>query len=521
MPMAAFWLREEDTASRLMAQAKPWLLAAEHLESNRASIREFMFDRAYLGLGGSVYPAVADALEEVFEGGYEEAVVSWGIGSGKSFLGAVALCYMVHSLLCLRDPQRSLGMAAGSEITLLTMAPSARQARRVVFAEFCALVERGEWFREWGQASSRLAGEFHLPKGIGVVAGNSSPTFALGYNLLGVVIDEAAFFPSSDAGRRERGEEVYESLKHRVGSRFGDRGLVLLISSPHTAGDFLERRIAQARCDDRAYVTRRAVWDVRPAHLYSGERFAHAGLMVPVEYRRAFELNSQRALRDLAAQPTCSTEAFITEAECVDRATDRTRRHPVDDQGRLLQWFQPTTSAPHYVHVDLGLTRDACGMAMARCEEAADWPGSPRVVVDLMWQLRAPPGGEVELARPRELVLALKGRGFNIAQVSYDGWQSADSRQILGRKGIKTRTVSVDRTAEAYETLKELLLDGRLVVYQYDPFAREMRLLELVSGGKIDHPPGGSKDVADAVAGAVSEAVRNWGGGEVRAKFVG
>ena len=210
---------------------------------------------------------------------------------------------------------------------------------------------------------------------------------------------------------------------------------------------------------------------------------------------------------------------LLSDAGAVDRAVDRERRSPMDRDGRLSEWFQPAGKQPRYIHVDLGLTRDACGMAMATCEAGADCETGPRVVVELAHRLQAPSGGESDPSRPREIILALVRRGFNIAQVSYDGWQSADSKQILARQGIRTATVSVDRTMEAYETVKELLMDGRLALPPSDILETELRGLEIVGGRKVDHPAGGSKDVADAVAGAVYEAVRQWGRGEVRAQI--
>ena len=66
-------------------------------------------------------------------------------------------------------------------------------------------------------------------------------------------------------------------------------------------------------------------------------------------------------------------------------------------------------------------------------------------MVELMHRIVAPARGEVDLAQVRELILAMRGRGFPIAQVSYDGWQSADSQQILRRHGLRVETVSVDR----------------------------------------------------------------------------
>ncbi|MCE5237310.1 hypothetical protein LLH23_02335 [bacterium] len=192
-------------------------------------------------------------------------------------------------------------------------------------------------------------------------------------------------------------------------------------------------------------------------------------------------------------------------------------RHPFAEEGRLADWFRPDDAVPRYVHIDLGLKKDACGMAMAKVVSEG---GQPVAVVELMLQLTAPAGGEVNLATPREIVLALRRRGFPIGQVSYDGWQSADSLQILRRHGVRAVTVSVDRDLGAYETLKELANDGRLRMYPFKPFLEECRRLELIQGTKVDHPAHGSKDVADAVAGAVSEAVKAWGGTDVRGRIV-
>lgn len=503
-----------------MLEAKPWLVGREHLETERVSVGEFVSEPQYLGLGNSVFPEIVRTLEAVLCGGYDEAVLCWGIGSGKSFLAALALCYMGYSLLCLRDPQRSLGMAAGSNITLLTMAPSHRQAREVVFAEVAKRIRTSQWFQKHAAAAQHRVSEVRLPKGICIVAGNSSTTFPLGYNVLGAVIDEAAWFPLTDDRRQETVCEIYDVLKRRIRSRFLSRGLVVITSSPRVTDGFLERQLELARRDPQVFGSRRAVWEVRPKEFYAGGRFVHEGIEIPVEYRRDFELNPLRALRDLAARPTVAVDPFFSDPSALEAGVEETRAHPFDGSGRLHPWFRPSSELPRYVHVDLGLTRDACGMAMAYCESEADRRGSPKVVVELMHQIAAPPGGEVELSRPREIILALRNRGFNIAQVSYDGWQSADSRQILRRKGIRTRTVSVDRSLEAYETLKELILDGRLALYRYEQFLSEAKRLELVRGVKVDHPPGGSKDVADAVAGAVSEAVRNWGNTGLRAQVI-
>jgi hypothetical protein len=119
----------------------------------------------------------------------------------------------------------------------------------------------------------------------------------------------------------------------------------------------------------------------------------------------------------------------------------------------------------------------------------------------MMLRITAADGKEVKFKDVRALIYKLTELGYTIKMITFDGWQSLDSRQILEEKGYKTDYQSVDRTSEAYETMRELILDKRLNYYSYSPFLEECRSLEFLRGRKVDHAPQGSKDVADAVAG--------------------
>jgi hypothetical protein len=471
-------------------------------------VRRFVQDESYLGLGDSVYPVVLDTLSRVFRGRYQEAVLCWGIGSGKSFACTLALLYRLYRTLCLRHPQQQFGLAEGSQIVLATVGPTARVAEKVVFGELRELVQRSPWFAERYKPDARVRRELHFPKHVVVLPGNSSETFPLGLNVLCATMDEASYFVETLDGRREAAEEVYLALQRRIRSRFGEQGLMLIASSPRHCDDFIMRKLAEAETEPTVFGSRKATWEAKPRGRFCGKRFECDGLSVPVEYEAEFRRNPQKAKRDLAALPGTAFQPYFVDMTPVEQACDVRLRHPVEAHGALAAWFRPEDREARFVHVDLGLRRDACGVAMAKAVSEA---GRPVAVVELMHRIAAPARGEVDLAQVRELILALRGRGFPIAQVSYDGWQSADSQQILRRHGLRVETVSVDRDTGAYETLKELANDGRLRMYAYEPLLRELRRLELMRGVKVDHPPGGSKDVADAVAGAVSEAVRAWG----------
>ena len=62
----------------------------------------------------------------------------------------------------------------------------------------------------------------------------------------------------------------------------------------------------------------------------------------------------------------------------------------------------------------------------------------------------------------------------------------------------------MDRTPDAYEILKSALYDQRVSIPKNKLLQSELLSLEVdAKTGKIDHPPSGSKDLADALAGVV------------------
>ena len=468
----------------------------------------------YLGLKDETYPEVLRTFVRLFSGNYQEAAISWGIGSGKSFLSALAICYLLHQALCLRDPQAYYGLAPGSKIAFLNMGLNALQARKVVFEEIRSKVLRSPWFRRNAPCEA-LATELRFPKDIIVIPGNSAETYPLGFNVLGAVLDEASWYLESESGLRDTAEEIYNSLQRRIRSRFLDRGLLVMISSPRYEDDFLQRKLQEAKHNPRIFADQRAVWEIKPPGFYCGRKFIYRGLEIPIEYQADFERNPARAIRDLAARPTSTLTAYFSDPQALEACAEE-RESPLDHRGELKEWFRAEDNAPRFVHVDLGLRRDACGIAVCHLEEGA---AEPCVVVDYVERVTAPRTGEIDFGQVRRRIYALRERGFNIAQVSYDGWQSVDSRQILSRRGFKVRLMSVDRDLACYETLKELVQAGRIRWPRDEVLMRELKRLELIKGTKVDHPPGGSKDLADALAAAAHEALSQ-GGGTVRGRVV-
>jgi len=118
---------------------------------------------------------------------------------------------------------------------------------------------------------------------------------------------------------------------------------------------------------------------------------------------------------------------------------------------------------------------------------------------------------ELDFAQLRRWLMDLVTR-FNVPlhTVDFDGFQSVEMGQTFRGAGIRTKRISLDRTPEPYNYLRDCLYENRIAIVESDTLLNELVELEWDQRhGKVDHPPRGSKDIADAVCGAVWSAARS------------
>jgi hypothetical protein len=135
-----------------------------------------------------------------------------------------------------------------------------------------------------------------------------------------------------------------------------------------------------------------------------------------------------------------------------------------------------------------------------------------KVVIDLVERIGASHvTGEVDLEEVRNKIYGLKEMGYFIKLITLDKFASADFLQILKRKGFRADYLSVDRTVEPYQTLKEYVYAKNLSCHKCPILLDELCGLEITKSSKVDHVPGAHKDLADAVCGAVYNCVKESG----------
>jgi hypothetical protein len=465
-----------------------------------------------------------------------EIILQLGKGSGKDFVSTVACAYIVYKLLCLKDPARYYGKPSGDAIDIINVAINAQQAKNVFFKGFKTKIEKSPWFA--GKYNAK-ADSIEFDKSITVYSGHSERESHEGLNLLLAVLDEISGFASEVGTGNEQGktaENIYKAFRGSVDSRFPDLGKVVLLSFPRYQGDFISKRyedvIAEKETIEKKHLfimnedlphddpsnqfeisweediilsykvpkvlaLKKTTWDVNPTRKID-------------DFKLAFYTDLGDAMMRFACTPTFASDAFFKQKDKLEKCM--TLRNPVDNFRRFDKSFKPDPEKIYYVHADLAQKHDKCAVAIAHVDKwvniqvIKDYQQvAPMVIVDAVawWEPKAE--GPVNLSEVKQWIINLRRQGFNIGVVSFDRWQSFDIQQELKAVGIKTDTVSVAK--KHYEDLAMMIYEERVAIPSIPLLLEEMSELKIMKNTRVDHPRKKSKDLADAVCGAVFGAI--------------
>ena len=465
-----------------------------------------------------------------------EIILQLGKGSGKDFTSTVGCAYLVYKLLCLKDPARYFGKPSGDAIDLINVAINAQQAKNVFFKGFKTKIESSPWFA--GKFYAK-ADSIEFNKSITVYSGHSERESHEGLNLILAVLDEISGFASEVGTGNEQGktaENIYKAFRGSVDSRFPDLGKVALLSFPRYVGDFISKRyddvIAEKEVIEKhhKFIINPALPEDNPDNTFEIsweedyiQSYKFPGVLALK--KPTWEVNPTRNIEDFklsfftdlgdammrfACKPTYSSDAFFKQRDKLERCMSL--RNPIDSSKKFDSSFQPDPDKIYYVHADLAQKHDKCAVAIAHVDKwvslqvLKDYEQvAPIVIVDAVawWEPRTE--GPVNLSDVKNWIINLRRQGFNIGLVSFDRWQSFDIQNELKSVGIKTETISVGK--KHYEDLAMLVYEERVAMPMIPLLLDEMGELKIINDKKVDHPRKKSKDLSDAVCGAVFGAI--------------
>ena len=544
------------TMPMTMQEELLWLRLHPHFEQRPASILEFL-GPTYLDLDHTIREAVKEVCLDLFGEKtnpdrialVQEAIFTGAIGIGKTTLASVVIPYMAHWTLCLKNPQEYYGLMPGTRIAFMLMSTSRLQAKNVVYSDIKARIDYSPWFQLNYKYDPTITSVFKFPKDVWIIPGDSSEKTFEGFNILGGIVDEIdSHKVTQDKSYVEIG---YDTIRGRISSRFQDRGFLLLIGQMKSSTGFAAKMYKRYSADPRAYAARMSIWESfgwdkftdlmgnRQSFWFDCDRMAittkalaelqgfpaHV-IEIPQVYYNDFAFAPFKALRDLAGRPAAVASPLFNDPNKIHEARKNWHMRwnhsegPVNHKNQIADWFVARNSVKRVIHVDIAYSAegDALGLAMGHVPEVVDVDGElkPFICIDLVMRFKAAPGTEIFLGDIRRIIYDLKEkRGFNIVMLTTDGFQSTDFRQQVERKRILTDLLSTDKTTLPYFDLYDAVSEDRIAIPPYlaplswdqpepiDILFREIAQL-VEEEDKIDHPPEGSKDLADSVACVVS-----------------
>lgn len=501
-----------------------------------------------------------------------EVALSGSIGIGKTTAAVLMMSYHLYRTMCLRNPQEFFGLSPGSKIVYAFLNNTLSSSYGVGYDTLQSFLKESPWFLKHGTIAGRADPKYYPEKGFEFIVGSKSQHMLGRHVICALLDEVSFSVGQNVNYEKSKIMDLYTNIRRRMDSRFmvqgKNYGKMFLVSSKATESSFLEAYIAdQVKKGYPIYVVDQPLWKVKPA-AYSGKYFKVAVgnkfipskvvegtpeevelacegykkqgmriLDVPVEHRQAFDQNIDKALQDIAGISTSVVTKVFSIGKIQKCISDK-YKNPfrteivslgINDTYQLKDFFDENEipefikGAPAFIHLDASVSGDRTGLsgvAVVGTREVTTYGadvGSEERTDELVCQqvfsvgIQAPADSEISFEKTRQFIYYLKDEvGLNIKLVSTDGFQSVDTRQILKTKGYEAEYTSLDRTPDGYDGLRSAIVDQRIILLQ-GCYTLHDELTELERDNmtrKYDHPVGGSKDIADSLAGAHYDAMQ-------------
>lgn len=419
-----------------------------------------------------LFPKQAEILREFYWNGYKRLIWVSGMRSGKSSLAAVIAVYEFFKLLTTANPAERFGLMRNDPIFISVVAVSEEQAMDTVFAKVRALLEGSDFIQTHFDVKVRESKVICESKNVTIRTISSWSTTAVGRSNKAVIFDELANFEETVSKRGAW--EIWTRLTKSTDT-FGQEGKVIAISSPRHPNDIIMTLYRRAQYDPEERKHTLAIltptWEVNPN--ISRE-----------ELLRAHKHDLATFLRDYACQPQATHALQFPEGVELSLPYNVLADPQFVDRERV-----------RVMAIDPAVRQDAFGVAVG-------WKDiDDTIIVDGAWRFQRTDRAYISPREIRQWMEDAISR-LNVAVLVFDTWMFPEliewAEQDMGliiEKHIVTK--------QDYDRWRELQQSGRLRICKYDVLQREAESLLVVNERRVDHPLGGSKDVADCVANVI------------------
>lgn len=255
---------------------------------------------------------------------------------------------------------------------------------------------------------------------------------------------------------------------------------------------------------------------------------------VPIDFYPNYANNVIQGLQDFSGMSVASTGKLFSSRSvfesCIDESiqplfskNEFTVETCNDEPSNCIQYYLngiefPHKECPRYLHIDIGVSNDAYGIACCykHGNKIVDGVEVPEFYYDFTLRIVPPPAPKrVSISRCHEFIKYMRDNlGLRIGLITFDQFQSMASRQYLEENGFNVAYQSVDKTDEQYLFFVDCMYKNCVHFGREFADAMHKELFDLIwyrSKRKVDHPSGGTaaghyKDRMDAIVGSLYNA---------------
>jgi len=470
-----------------------WNSREQMLLETKARLQPSIFQTHPYFMGRKPYPKQAEMFCTFYSNPKHMLFVGiCGMRGGKTRLAADMLCYEAFDLLTTGDVSKKYGLEEDSKFFLTCVASSAEQAEDTIFHEVKKSMAGSPFFQKFNP--KLYVNEIRFDDyNIEVKAGISSAMGLVGRTVKANVFDELSKLEKTEGKRSAR--EVYALLSKSTSS-FQFAGKNIVITSPLYTEDKAWELYEENKDSPYACCYNMPTWEMNPNLPFEGEYMQARLAEDPILF-----------WRDFGAIPQSAMDKFFKEEEIL--RFDRSLPNVLQDD---LAWedfrnAQKTNPVTLVCAGDPSGRMDSFGLALVyktydnQYYVAGMKRFEPkRVERDGTNLYKLKPKMEIDPIQIREEILRIRWE-LGCKYFVFDTWNYPLLQKELELSGAEVLNNVVKTTH--YEAVRKLLYAQRLHV-PYDPvLEREWKSLIQKSNNRVDHPKGGSKDVADCIANGV------------------
>ena len=428
---------------------------------------------------------------------YNELLFDAGRGGGKTTMASIILLTELYRMMLLDNPQRHYNIIPGDPITLFTSAAGYKQTLATIFPKIKALLTNSPWFMQNHKLIHLVQDKIKFPKNLVIEAVGSNMDTAQGRNVKGYVGEEINSV-GTETGKITPADMYDKTSKGTTRFAKWNEDVRVAISSQTSTYDFLSQRIQHTKDNDipGVLIVRASSLELNPN--MTKEALERDKMRNEDSYNMEYGAGEFGGGRRYFSRTLLKRFKYGSNLFTVPELISVTRNEEFVPEFIPSDFKYDENASFYYMSTDPAVVNDAYGIAVMHKTIYN------QVIVDGATVFRAAKNGVIDAER----VKGFTEKILDVVPVTvylYDIYQYSNILQMVANRGITLEQHHLNLAD--WEQYKDHAGNGDITIPKFDYLDKEFTEL-IEKNGKVDHPPFGTKDCADATVNGATYVYR-------------